>query len=375
MHCSSADVWAQVLRKYSRGLSATTFRNCEYFFASTPKMSPPTVSTATPTDVQALTRRYMRRFLREKPAGDVYPSGWLDVGTRDPPNDSELVEVPRDRVVMLDGDSGHVLLLDPIDPILASMATHTSSVHDTMRFRTRSNDAPELETAFRLYGEAAGSSRPLETVHSGVESLRCARRIIARARHIYLHLPGEASGRGCAAKKDLYGRFLLDIWLQPEDGGPLRLLPEVLAECGHTVPILTGGLDKRIYDAMENARENRRGLFRLPEETRSYPCRPWDLRKENNAAMDEDHQCSAYATLQQHQPRGLVDVLVTFFRVISSTKKTEGLLYPAPSTIRGAGFGLFLRPRYDTIAAGSYLCTYATAWTQGRPYAEAGKCV
>lgn len=374
MHCASTDVWAQVLRKCSRGLSATTFRNCEYFFVSTPKMSPPTLSTATPTDVQALTRRYMKRFLKEKSAGDDYPLGWLDVGTQDPPNVRELVEVPGDRVVMLDGDSGHVLLLDPIDPILASMVTHTSCVHDTMRFRTRSNDAPELETAFRLYGEA-GSSRPLDTVHSGVESLRCARRIIARARHVYLHLPGEASGRGCAAKKDLYGRFLLDIWLQPEDGGPLRLLPEVLAESGHTVPILTGGLDKRIYDAMVNARERRIGLFRLPDETRAYPCRPWDLRKENNAAMDEDHQCADDATLMRHQPHGAVEEPVTFFRVISSTKATEGLVYPAPSTIRGAGFGLFLRPRYDTIAAGSYLCTYATEWTQRRPYAEAGKCV
>ncbi|CAB4004089.1 Hypothetical predicted protein [Paramuricea clavata] len=63
-HCVRVEPWAQMVRKFSRGLSGTTLRNCEYFFASTPKMSPPMLSLATSTDVQACTRRYMKWYLQ-----------------------------------------------------------------------------------------------------------------------------------------------------------------------------------------------------------------------------------------------------------------------------------------------------------------------
>lgn len=121
---------------------------------------------------------------------------------------------------MLSGDSGQVLS-DPIDPIVASMVTHKSCMHDTMRFRTRLYNAPEMETAGRLYDEA-GSSRPLHRVHSGMESLSCARRIIAVT--------------GGFSRRRSYRAY-----------------------------ILTEGLDKRIYNAMMNARESRLGLFRFPK--------------------------------------------------------------------------------------------------------------
>ncbi|CAB4026741.1 Transposon Ty3-G Gag-Pol poly [Paramuricea clavata] len=48
LHCVQVEPWAQMVRKSSRGLSRMTVRDCEYFFTSTPKMSPPTLSLSTP---------------------------------------------------------------------------------------------------------------------------------------------------------------------------------------------------------------------------------------------------------------------------------------------------------------------------------------
>ena len=44
--------WAQLLSKFSKGLSSKTLRNSKKFFASTPKLSPATLSLTRPKDIQ-----------------------------------------------------------------------------------------------------------------------------------------------------------------------------------------------------------------------------------------------------------------------------------------------------------------------------------
>jgi hypothetical protein len=106
LHCVQVEPWALMARQSSWGLSGTTLRNCEYFFASTPKMSPPMLSLATPTDVQACTRQYMNRYLQGLPADyEDYPEQWLRY-TPTKHLHAEMVEVSRE----LDGDSGHLVI-------------------------------------------------------------------------------------------------------------------------------------------------------------------------------------------------------------------------------------------------------------------------
>ncbi|CAB4003777.1 Hypothetical predicted protein, partial [Paramuricea clavata] len=125
---------------------------------------------------------------------------------------------------------------------------------------------------------------------------------------------------------------------------------------GHTFPILDGGLDKDVFDAMVRAKQARSGSFQLPGETRQFPFRPWDTHDESSTStqehpVDDDH--------------------ITSFVVLKSPLANKGLVYTAPSTIPNAGTGLFLRPRRTSLLAGSYLCKYATSYTAERPTSEA----
>ena len=361
-HCGSVEPWAQVVRKCSRGLSVTSLRNCEYFFASTPKMSAPTLSMMTPTDVQSCTRRYMKRYVDQLPADhEDYPSGWLRKSAGKHVS-SEAIEVSPDHVIMMDGDSGHLVVDDDTDELLRPHVTHRYPFHDTIRFRSRSNDAPELRTAFKLYGEIEGTNRRklLRTVHSGVESMRCARKVIATASRVYFHSRCDPDGRP-APEKDKYGRVLVDIYVQMnDDDGHILLLAEVVASQGHTFPILEGGLEYDVFHAMRQAKTDKLGFFQLPPESRRFPFRPWDVRDDQVAASKE-------------QPVNN-DQLVKSFVMVESSLANEGLVYQAPSTIKNAGMGLFLRPRYTNLPAGSYLCKYSTTFTAKRPSAESGKC-
>ena len=361
-HCVRVEPWAQTVRKFSRGLSGTTLRNCEYFFASTPKMSPPTLSLATPTDVQSCTRRYMNRYLQGLPADyEDYPEQWLRC-TPFKHIRAEMVEVSRDLVAMLDGDSGHLVIDKETDDVLLAHITHRYRQHNTIRFRTMGNDAPELATAFRLYGEHVGRStrrQVLRTYHSGVESMRCARRILAISDRVFFRIHMDESGLP-AHDLDKYNRLLVEIYVEENDGDECALLAERIAEEGHTFPILDGGLDKDVFDAMVRAKQARSGSFQLPHETRQFPFRPWDTRDESSTSTKE------YSVDDDH---------ITSFVMLKSPLANEGLVYVAPSTIPNAGMGLFLRPRQTSLPAGSYLCKYATSYTAERPTSEAGKSV
>ena len=129
---------------------------------------------------------------------------------------------------------------------------------------------------------------------------------------------------------------------------------------GHTFPILGGGLEYDVFHAMRQAKADKLGFFQLPSENRRFPFRPWDVRDDQVAASKE-------------QPVNN-DQLVKSFVMVESSLANEDLVYQAPSTIKNAGMGLFLCPRYTNLPAGSYLCKYSTTFTAERPSAESGKC-
>lgn len=360
MHCLKVEPWAQLLKKSSTGLSATSLRRCIQFFSATPIMSPPTLCLATPTDVQSTTVRYLEDFLEDWAIDQVPPASWINHQNDLQPSMDELFRIENEDLLFFDGDTGHLTLSMRSCEIFESMVTHRIGGDRTVRFRTRGNDAPELETAFKLFRVAHdGLSATSWTEHSGVDSLRCARKAVANAARIYFHLPRDASGR-LLILEDLYGRFLLDIWVQPDENNrELFLLPEILARSGHTIPLYANGIDVRIYRAMLEAKEARRGIFKLPAEIRKKPFRPWDIRK------------SEPSTTQDHAVVDSPDN-IHHIRYQLSSLWHEGLVYPGKSTLPAAGLGLFLRPSGDVIKKGDYLCTYATSWTPTRPCAQAG---
>jgi hypothetical protein len=67
-------------------------------------------------------------------------------------------------------------------------------------------------------------------------------------------------------------------------------------------------------------------LLELPNETRKFPFRPCNRRQ----------QVSAPTNIQQ-----TTDENVKMFRMIKSPYANESLVYPAPSTINGAGMGQY----------------------------------
>ena len=363
VHCIKVEPWARSLAQRVSGLSNSSLMRCIAFFASTPPLSPPTLSLQVPTDVQACTSRYMARFVDDWCVDDEPPAAWLNGSRMNVPPADELVEVPKQDVVMFDGDTGHLVLHPDSRDLLLSMSTHrTGDGERSVRFRTLGNDAPELETAFKLFSprdEGSRSHMSSSTIHSGVESLRFARHVVNDAVRVFFHVPRDVRGRPLVLK-DLYGRLLLDIWLQEAVDAPrgLFLLQHALARGGHTMPFYADGIDESIYRGMVQAKQDGLGIFRLPEETRRKPFRPWDVRK-TTPSCTQDHVVTSTPTVHH-------------FRYQRSSLVGEGLVYPGTSTLPGAGQGLFLRPRSKVVRRGDYLCTYATSWTPTPPGPEAG---
>ena len=158
MHCHEVELAAQLARKFTHGLSASSLTNCEYFFSSTPRMSAPTFSLLTPMDVQWCTWQYMGYFCQAIPADYRYPDGWLRTHWNQY-IENELVEVLHENHPMLDGDSGHLVVDAETKVFLVALTTHLSRHHNTIHFRTR-YDVLELGTAFKLYGERRQEAVP-----------------------------------------------------------------------------------------------------------------------------------------------------------------------------------------------------------------------
>ncbi|XP_028410234.1 uncharacterized protein LOC114532839 [Dendronephthya gigantea] len=285
MHCETVDIWAERLMKISKKLSAKTLKKCESFFSATPKMSPPTISLARPKDVQTCTPRFMNILPSDY---EDYPCTWLT--SRSPKTlQAELVEVPRQNVALSAGDAGHLIISSAMNPEFNRHITNPNAIHDTIQFKTKANASPNVDTAFRLYGKHGNGFmiRPVKTIHSGVDSLRFARRVITEAQHVFFHMPRDNVGE-VTVKKDEYGCLLLDIYVQRDEGAEIRLLAEVLAAEGLTVPVVEEGVDEGIFKSMIDAKRRHAGLFELPAETRKFPFRPWDIQQGENPLKNQE---------------------------------------------------------------------------------------
>jgi hypothetical protein len=86
-----------------------------------------------------------------------YPEQWLRY-TPTKHLRAEMFEVSCELVAMLDLDSGHLVIDKETDEVLLRHITHRYRQHNTVWFRMRGNDVPELEIAFRLYGKHVGRS-------------------------------------------------------------------------------------------------------------------------------------------------------------------------------------------------------------------------
>jgi hypothetical protein len=313
---------------------------------------PPQPSTPQPSSPEQLLPTATQAPLSQtSPTGQVDPKATLQ---------NELVEVARENIAMLDGNTGHLIVTSSTNELLKPHVTHRSPLHDTILFKTKANCAPDVETAFRLYDECEGvvSMKYRRTINSGVESLRFTRRAITEASRVFFHMPKNEMGQ-LVVEKDESGCLLLDVYVKKEDNEnlELRLLQGIVAEGGHTLPVFGEG-HEAIFNSMKEAKRTKVGIFELPDETRKYPFRPCDRRQ----------HVPAPTNIQQ-----TTNESVKMFRMITSPYANESLVYPAPSTINGAGMGLFLRPRTTRVSAGSYLCTYSTSSMEERPSPESGK--
>ena len=154
-HCKKVDLWAQVLSKSLKELSPKYLVNCEKFFISAPKMSPPTCSLSDPNDVQECTRHYMAQYLESLPTDyENCPKKWLM--DRTPKNlSNEVIEVPREAIAMSSGNTGQLIITHETK-CLEQHASQRTQMHNTVQFKTKVNVAPNVETAFRLYPERGG---------------------------------------------------------------------------------------------------------------------------------------------------------------------------------------------------------------------------
>jgi hypothetical protein len=177
-----------------------------------------------------------------------------------------MVEASRELVAMLDGDSGHLVIDKETDEVRYRQ-------HNTVRFRTRGNDMPELAIAFRLYGKHVGRStrrQVLQTYHLGVESMRCAQRILATSHRIFFCIPMDESGLP-AHDVDKHNRLLVDTYVEENEGDECISVAEHIAEEGHIcfptwTEDSTGMCSKQWF-----TKQARSGSFQLPDETRQFP--------------------------------------------------------------------------------------------------------
>jgi hypothetical protein len=150
-----------------------------------------------------------------------------------------------------------------------------------------------------------------------------------------------------------------------------------LASAGYTMSFYVKGINQPIDTAMREAIKHKAGMFNLPEEVFLHPFHPWDLRKRwtDLGSCPVDYKAFAQITNAPQHPESAwkegqesvdeeresedgQETATYHFRMVESSMRSESLCYKAPSTIPGAGFGLFLRP-HATIAEGTHLCLYA----------------
>ena len=389
-HCDNVELQAQSLRTTFSGLSSTSLLKSLYFSKSTPLFSPPTISIATPTDVQTSTIKYFEPFLQERKLIDPIPRSW--VSPRATYNFDDLVSVPKECIHMFDGDSGEITIPDA-DDNLQDLATHERKI----RFRMKHCDAPESEYAVQVKKQPEGSTvvSKFVTRHIGVESLRAARQMLFEAAEVFLQVQKDSHGH-ISTPKDFYGRRLVNIFLCNKADEMSNFAVD-LASSGHTMSFYTTGIDDAIDSAMRAAITDKRGIFSLPEECFTHPYCPWDMRKLwgsddgrltyselrpiLNRPSDPAIWTATTGTDQFPQPlvedadADLADSQSSdnfLFNIGLSKLGWESRCYVHQSTIPNAGRGLFVKPHDHTIDIDSHLCIYAEKSTTLEEIAKNG---
>lgn len=132
-----------------------------------------------------------------------------------------------------------------------------------------------------------------------------------------------------------------------------------MAESGHTFQFFRHGYCQVLADATKRAVANKTGFRRLPRRAWQFPLRPYDIRRfwgdmsePSNFYKEEFVLPSEQAQLLPNITATECDVTYTV-RVTRSFFANEGLCFVRPSTIEGAGLGLFLRARATTIHRGT----------------------
>lgn len=137
-----------------------------------------------------------------------------------------------------------------------------------------------------------------------------------------------------------------------------------MAESGHTFQFFQHGYCQSVADATKRAVANKTGFRRLPRRAWQFPLRPYDIRR----FWGNDPEPANFYREEFVVPREEAELLpnitatqcdVTYtVRVARSPFANEGLCFVRPSTIEGAGLGLFLRPREKTIHKGTLSCKH-----------------
>lgn len=135
-----------------------------------------------------------------------------------------------------------------------------------------------------------------------------------------------------------------------------------LAEAGHTYQYLKFGYSEAVSRATKQAVQDKNGLRGLPRRTWKSPFKPFEIRKEWRdptkipAVYEQYYETCVQelAICNEDIKDAINDYRQSRFyvRLVRSALSNEGLCYFAKSSIPGAGMGLFLIPRKNSIAQG-----------------------
>ena len=359
------------MRAKYKGLSASSLQKAHYFYLSTPKFSPPTLTTAIPTTVQALTTAYVKRHTKSLDVTEPCPESWY---ANDCPLDvaNSVISVAKENVHLFDGDGGEILLGDDDDELLKAMSTHPQ----TIRFRFPLCDAPEIRTAFKFKKRRGdGILTSVGTVEVGIEAMRMARKLLFNATEVSLLVRTRESDEGEGAVPTVeidsphYRRVLCDVLIKREldtDEGRWVYLSGLLAEEGYMFPCFRFGIERRIQLGMDIARSACKGMFRLPDETRQPGFLPWDIKDGQTVSepvlirnvRSDQPEVLWFGREGTEQTAG--DGNDRYYVELTESKEwLEASCFVKASTIPGAGLGLFLKP-HKAIPKGQFVCLYAT---------------
>ncbi|CAB3982607.1 Hypothetical predicted protein [Paramuricea clavata] len=185
LHCVDNEMMALNVKSKFAGLSSSSLENTYYFAQLTTAMSPPTISTATPTVVMGTTTKYLAPYLRNRKLQDPLPKCWK---TNEPvPPAERLVKLSSCIRIAFTSMVGIRVI-----SLTATKVTNVwlSSPSRKLAVRTWDNDAPEMAFAVRFYKQYPTSTamHHIITRHIGLESLRAVRQMVFEAKEVYKYI-------------------------------------------------------------------------------------------------------------------------------------------------------------------------------------------